>query len=72
MLDGSAILGLPVKQKRNLTIHDSLLGYFYDTYAFRGSKYLASNINGIVTIDRDKHSCKNKDLWYLFNIGMLT
>lgn len=48
------------------------LGFFYDTYAFRGSKYLASNINGIVTIDRDKHPCKNKDLWYLFNIGMLT
>lgn len=72
MLDGSAVLGLPVKQRRNLTIHDSILGFSYDTYAFRGSKYLAFYVNGIVTIDRDKYSCKNKDLWSLFNIGMLT
>lgn len=28
MLDGSAILGLPVKQRKNLTIHDNILGFF--------------------------------------------
>lgn len=28
MLDGSAILGLPVEQRRNLTTHDSILGFF--------------------------------------------